>query len=537
MVSLHDILEKTSKPQQMAPWLKSLIALCEEQARIIQAQAEEIVQCKQTIQELRDELNRLKKQPKRPKFRPGKTSKNNKSKGSDGSLSSLQFAIIPKKQEEVIVRAPDVPSGAVFKGYQEYSIQELEFVPKDVTYKLEVWQIPGGKVFRASLPETLEGSHFGPTLRSFVFNLSAEGMTQPALFNFLRNVGIDISESQIHNILMGEAQEFQRVSESILEAGLQESAYIRTDDTGAKHQYKTAYCTHIGGQYFAYYKTGFTKSRENFLNILLQGKKGYVINQASIWHMFQCGIEDDLLNAFEDHAGKRYSTAKELNRLLDKMSIHNKKIRSCCTEAALIGFIQETILKPGQVLLSDRAGQFAVFDHAACWIHMERPLRKLPTKTKKAERELETVRAAIWDLYDQLKEASLSQRNKEVVHDAFDQLVDMKVISPGVQVVLDNFKEYREELLKALDHPGLPLHNNDSERDIRTIVKLRNISGSTKSALGQIFRDGLMTLKQTCFRLGLSFWNYLNAWFRRKPPDLAECIRERYQIPSTVMVA
>ena len=536
MTYLNDLLE-TPQSRQSGTWLESLIVLCQEQAHIIQTQSEEIVQCKQTIQELRDELNRLKKQPKRPKFRPGRNFKNNNGKGSAGISGSLQRTTVPRRQEEIIVRASGVPNSAVFKGYQRYSIQELELLPKDVIYKLEVWQVPGGEVFRAALPKDIEGSHFGSTLRSLIFNLSAEGMTQPALFNFLCNMGIDISEGQIHNILMQEVPGLQQVSEKILEAGLQESPYIRTDDTGAKHQHKAAYCTHIGGQYFAYYKTGFTKSRENFLNILLQGKKGYTINQASIWHMFQGGVEDDLLNAFEDHIGKHYATTKGLNHLLNEMGIQNKKIRAYCIEAALIGFVQETILKPDQVLLSDRAGQFAVFDHAACWIHMERPLRKLPMKTQKAEKELEKVRTAIWDLYDQLKEASLSQRNKEAVHNAFDALVAMKVTSPGIQAVLDNFEEYREELLKALDHPGLPLHNNDSERDIRAIVKMRNISGSTKSSQGQAFRDGLITLKQTCFRLGLSFWEYLNDWFRRKPPDLGECIRERYRTACNAMVA
>jgi hypothetical protein len=33
----------------------------------------------------------------------------------------------------------------------------------------------------------------------------------------------------------------------------------------------------------------------------------------------------------------------------------------------------------------------------------------------------------------------------------------------------EDFRTYREGLLKALDHPGLPLHNNDSERDIQGI--------------------------------------------------------------------
>ena len=31
--------------------------------------------------------------------------------------------------------------------------------------------------------------------------------------------------------------------------------------------------------------------------------------------------------------------------------------------------------------------------------------------------------------------------------------------------MLDSFAKYRDEMPKALDQPGLPLHNNDSERD------------------------------------------------------------------------
>ena len=152
---------------------------------------------------------------------------------------------------------------------------------------------------------------------------------------------------------------------------------------------------------------------------------------------------------------------------------------------------------------------------------MERPLRKLITQTDQAEAELHKVRDLIWTLYRRLKEVAITQEGKEEVYQLYDQLVATSVSSPGIQNVIDNFKEYREEMLKALDHPGLPLHNNDSERDIRGIVKFRNVSGSTKSAEGQMFRDGLMTLKQTCFRLGMSFWEYLTGRFQKKHIDLA----------------
>ena len=162
-------------------------------------------------------------------------------------------------------------------------------------------------------------------------------------------------------------------------------------------------------------------------------------------------------------------------------------------------------------------------------MHMERPLRKLECATPEVEKELEQVRGAIWGLYDKAKEAALTQSGKAEVYALYDQLIAMKSISPGINEVISAFAEYREEMLKVLDHPGLPLHNNDSERDIRGVAKRRNISGTTKSTAGREFRDGLLTLKQTCARLGMSFLRYLTDWFKQQPFDLAGAVREKYR--------
>lgn len=60
-----------------------------------------------------------------------------------------------------------------------------------------------------------------------------------------------------------------------------------------------------------------------------------------------------------------------------------------------------------------------------------------------------------------------------------------------------------------LQFPELPLHNNLSERDIRDYVKKRKISGSTRSQAGRRCRDTFASLKKTCRKNGLSFWQYL----------------------------
>lgn len=537
-MNLDKIISTFSKDVQESPSMKGLVTLIQTLAEQFQKTQEQLQKTQELltksetrIKVLEDELAKFRKTPKRPKFHPNKMeprSRNKPPPPEDNPLSMAK-ALFKKECLEIKIPIPNPPEGSRFKGYQSYSVQEIILGSKETTYKLEIWETPSGEVIRAKLPKELEGSHYGPTLKALSVNLYAQGMTQPAIHEFLRGLDIEISTGQVNNILLDEAEAFSKVSEAILAIGLKEASYVRTDDTGEKHEYKNAYCTHLGGEYFAYYQTTFSKSRENFLKILLQGKEGYCINEAMIWHLFQAGVEDDVLNLFEEYQGKSYRSKKGMTRLLNMLGLKGKKLREQCIEAGLVGFISKTILKPGQILLSDRAGQFSVFDHAECWIHMERPLRKIITTSEQAEKDLKRVREAIWSLYKALRKASLTQTGKKEIHQLYDELVVMKTISPEINAVIANFAKYREGMLKALDHPGLPLHNNDSERDIRGVAKRRNISGSTKSILGRKFRDALLTLKQTCFRIRYNFWDYLHLWFKGDPPDLADLVRNKYR--------
>ena len=531
-MDINDALAQSPEFIKDFPLVQAMAQLIQSQAEQIQRQSEQILKLEETVKSLKDEISRLNKTPKRPKFKPNQMEPRNRGKKNPQENSSKNFKFYcasKKQQEEVKVQAVGVPDGSRFKGYTNFTVQDLEIIVKEITYKLEVWQTPDGKVIRAQLPKELKGKHFGPGLRTFIINLYAQGMTEPAIYDFLQGIGVKISTGQINHIQLDEAEEFARVSEEILQAGIRDAPYIRTDDTGARHKHKNGYCTHIGGEYFAYYKTTFSKSRANFLEILLQGKEGYRINEAMIWHLYQCGIEDDLLNLFEKHQGKKYTAKRGINRFLNSLNINGKKLRAQCLEGALVGYISEEILKKGQVLISDRAGQFAVFNHGGCWVHMERPLRKVSPTNESVKKELELARESIWKLYRTLKKSTFTQTERKEIEKQYDVLEKMKSTSPTISGVIKSFREYRDEMLKVLDHPGLPLHNNDSERDIRGFVKRRKISGSTKSELGRKYRDSLASIKQTCFRLGLSFWEHSSAWLQGNPPDLAQLVRERYQ--------
>jgi len=73
------------------------------------------------------------------------------------------------------------------------------------------------------------------------------------------------------------------------------------------------------------------------------------------------------------------------------------------------------------------------------------------------------------------------------------------------------------------------LHNNAAESDIRDYVKKRKISGSTRSDDGRRCRDTFASLKKTCRKLSVGFWDYLRDRIRGlgQMPRLADLIRQR----------
>ena len=90
-------------------------------------------------------------------------------------------------------------------------------------------------------------------------------------------------------------------------------------------------------------------------------------------------------------------------------------------------------------------------------------------------------------------------------------------------------RELKADLLRVLERPEIPLHNNASESDIREYVKKRKISGSTRSEAGRRCRDTFASLKKTCRKLGVNFWSYLQDRIEGlgKVARLADLIRQR----------
>jgi len=127
------------------------------------------------------------------------------------------------------------------------------------------------------------------------------------------------------------------------------------------------------------------------------------------------------------------------------------------------------------------------------------------------KKHVKNARDDIWNIYQKLKEYKVNPNEsmKQIIYNDFYAFAGKVTGYEALDSAINSFNKNKSDLLKVLDKPYLPLHNNLSERDIRDYVKKRKISGSTRSDEGRRARDTFASLKKTCRKLGISFLDYL----------------------------
>lgn len=518
---------------EIASLVRALIAKNEEYAGMILALREQ-------VQVLKDEIAVLKGQKPRPKIPPNQLGKdksdasatNEDGKGKrPGSAKKSKTATL-EVDETRQIQLDNIPPGAKFKGWTDYVVQDLVITKKVILFQLACFVDSEGKTIQAQLPAEYRTGHFGAQLIAFcLYQYHQCHVTQPLLLEAIREFGIDISAGQLNIILIENKEAYHAEKEDMLEPGLKGSGYFNTDDTGARHNGKNGYCTHIGSPLFSYFKSTESKSRINFLEVLRGKYTDYVVSNECLEYMFDHGASDDLLNILEEAPKRNFANFTQWIKHLDRLGIISEKEQRLATEGALIGSLFSHGFHEDLVIVSDDAPQFALSLNALCWIHAERHFRKFIPVSDQIRLELERVRDAIWSLYRGLKEykSDPKEHQKEVLLKEFDLVFTIRTSSAALNDLIDRTNENKDKLLRVLDYPDIPLHNNDSERDIREYVKKRKISGSTRSATGRKARDTFTSLKKTCRKLKISFWQYLKDRVSGigKIPSLAAIIKER----------
>jgi len=497
---------------------------------IIETQRAEIALLKQTVQELRDELNRVKGEQGKPKIRGNKgdsidISSERERKPDPASprkgRGEKKNKIPITKTVTCTIPNEELPNDAVFKGYDTVIVQNIKVVPDNIEFKVALYYSPStGKTYRAKRPEGFEGE-FGPDLRSLLLILKhVANVSESCIHSFLSTYGCLISKSSISRLARRDARLFYKDKSEIVNSGLLSTNYQHIDDTGARVNGVQWYSHILCNPYFTAYFTRPHKDRLTILKILSCSEKLlFEFNDTALELLKTFKVPDKVFKHIIDSFDRKTMDEETIDSILNHLPTNNKnpdQLYRRIKEAAAIGwYLTQNNVPIIQVLISDDAPQFRhiTSEHALCWIHAGRNLKKLNPLTHVFQQILEGKIQEFWALFRDINEYKKNPGFFDPVlfEHRFDQLVSENTYYVALNEVLDKIGENKDKLLLVLKDPNIPLHNNPAELGARAQVRKRDVSLHTMTDDGTEAVDTFLTVVQTAKKLGVNIAEYIHA--------------------------
>jgi hypothetical protein len=509
--------------EQTCELVVRLMNLIEQQATIIRE-----LQTKN--QELRDEINRFKGEQGKPNNKGNKRKPDapqNHSSEKERQRKTLERGKKGKKaeikidREEVVkVSAEVLPEDAEFKGYVDVVVQDIVLKTDNVLFRKEKYYSPAARQsYVAELPPGYSGQ-YGPGVQALAlvmyFGMQA---SEPKIHEFFANVGVEISEGQVSNLLIKNQADFHQESAEVYEAGLRSSPWQHTDDTLTRVNGQNQHCHVVCNPVYTAYHTRPTKERLTVLDVLRQGRArifrlneealGYVANlnwSKKAWQRLQAWAEENGGQDLEEA-----SFLAELDATLPKLSTQCRK--ALMDAAAIAAYHAETAFAVVQALICDDAPQFNWLARKCllCWVHEGRPYKKLIPVILLHQELLADFLKRFWQYYNQLLAYRQSPSAEESLRleAEFDCLFATRTGYDELDQRIAKSQAKKSNLLLVLKHPELPLHNNPAELGARQRVRKRDVSFGPRTQDGVRAWDTFATLAATTKKLGLSFYQYI----------------------------
>lgn len=504
-------------------------------------------------QKLRDEINRLKGEQGKPNVKP----KNNGSKEGNKDISSEKernhgkekdnnkrnrepkVGKIKKDRTEIChVDKENLPSDAVFKGYESVIVQDIKIETDNIEFQKEIYYSPSHKkTYSGKVPRGYEGE-YGPNVKAMTVIMKYVcNMSEPKILEFFKNVALYISGTTISNMLIKDKEIFHKEKEEIYKSGLRSTIYQQIDDTSARVNGENHY-THIvcNDLYTAY----FTTKRKDRLTIIdvLRGfeSRSFCFNAEAFKLLKELRVSNKVIRELELLRSDDKLNEAEIHKTLD--GIVNVEIGSITRvrilEATAIGaYRAETGAEVVKVLVCDDAPQFKLIteDLGLCWVHEGRHYKKLMPIISEYKRKVSLFLEQYWGYYKKLLryQENPSEDIAKVLDEEFDRIFWQQTGYRELdERILKTFAK-KEEMLKVLKYPEIPLHNNGTELEARVQVRLRDVSLQTKTDEGTKAKDTFLSVIRTAKKLGVNAYKYISDRISRqfKMTPLSDIIRSK----------
>jgi hypothetical protein len=486
------------------------------------------------IEQLEAENRRLKGLPAKPQFADktteleGKESddkdKDKKPNPGKGHPRRKKHDLAIDLTKQCEVNPDDLDSTYDYKGTRKVIVQDILFQRNNICFELEkYYSAEYQKTVEADLPPGYEGGYFGPNVIAFILCSYYEGdVTIKKIWKILDAIGIKISLKQINRIINHQPDKLVEELDEARVAGIEKAGYQQIDDTGAKigSPPENGYSIVVCNRFFTNIVTGFSKSRSAAVMALAGGNKAplYKLNDHAIFVFFQSKKSIKIQSVLETYSGEKVYARDELTELFNRSDFAKLSpfILDEIRTAMLVGAYYDGHLGiTGKALMSDDAGQFNnIFDiHALCWYHEFRHYKELMPVLEIHQKLLREFIDEAKLLYKALKEWTFGERRLDAkdyllkwFNDFFSKETGFALLDERKRLSLSKVDKLLAPLF--LDFK-IPLHNNESERDIRGRAIKKKISLFNRTINGARAWDLHISLKQTCRKLGVSFHKFL----------------------------
>lgn len=495
---------------------------------LIETHKAENDQLRDENQRLRDEVNRLKGEQGKPDI---KAKRKKSGKRASANYSSEQERRRPRERrkkskndrieidrEQVLEVGRDLlPEDAEFKGYEEVIVQDIKIKTDNVRFRKEKYYSPSeGKAYMAELPSGYEGQ-FGPGVKAWTFVLYfAMNVTEAKIVSFFETVGISISSGKVSEILLKDSQRLHAEKAEIVKAGLVSTPWQQIDDTGARVGGQNWYTQVLCNPFYTAYFTMPRKDRLTVLQVLRGGQElTFVLNQVAFVYLEVCGLSRVKRKAVTALPQNQTFTRVEFEALLDQHlpDLGPQQRRWILEASAVAAYHDQDEFPIVALLVCDDGGQFKRLTEALalCWVHEGRHYKKLMPAIDYHRQLLDDFLTKFWEFYRQLLAYRLDPTSAEQERSIseFDQLFSTITGYQALDERIVKTKAKKEDLLRVLEHPEIPLHNNASELGARLRKPKENVSFGPRTTEGAKVWDTGLTLVATARKLGVSIYAYI----------------------------